>query len=30
MLSAMLGANRAIFFPKLEEQQMMTFAKESG
>lgn len=25
MLSAMLGANRAIFFPKLEEQQMMTF-----
>lgn len=25
MLSAMLGANRTIFFPKLEEQQMMTF-----
>lgn len=25
MLSAMLGADRAIFFPKLEEQQMMTF-----
>lgn len=25
MLSAMLGGNRAIFFPKLEEQQMMTF-----
>ena len=25
MLSAMLGSNRAIFFPKLEEQQMMTF-----
>lgn len=25
MLSAMLGENRAIFFPKLEEQQMMTF-----
>lgn len=25
MLSAMLGDNRAIFFPKLEEQQMMTF-----
>lgn len=25
MLSAMLGANRAIFFPKLEELQMMTF-----
>lgn len=25
MLSAMLGANRAIFFPKLKEQQMMTF-----
>lgn len=27
MLSAMLGANRAIFFPKLEEQQMMAFDK---
>lgn len=27
MLSAMLGSNRAIFFPKLEEQQMMTFDK---
>jgi FlaA1/EpsC-like NDP-sugar epimerase len=27
MLSAILGANRAIFFPKLEEQQMMTFDK---
>lgn len=27
MLSAMLGVNRAIFFPKLEEQQMMTFDK---
>lgn len=25
MLSAILGANRAIFFPKLKEQQMMTF-----
>lgn len=25
MLSACLGSNRAIFFPKLEEQQMMTF-----
>lgn len=25
MLSAMLGSNRAIFFPKLEKQQMMTF-----
>lgn len=25
MLSAMLGGNRAIFFPKLEEQQMLTF-----
>lgn len=25
MLSAMLGGNRAIFFPKLDEQQMMTF-----
>lgn len=25
MLAAMLGGNRAIFFPKLEEQQMMTF-----
>lgn len=25
MLSAMLGENRAIFFPKLEEQQMMAF-----
>lgn len=25
MLSAMLGGNRAIFFPKLGEQQMMTF-----
>lgn len=25
MLSAMLGGNRAIFFPKLIEQQMMTF-----
>lgn len=25
MLSAMLGANRAIFFPKLEEAQMTTF-----
>lgn len=25
MLSALLGANRAIFFPKLKEQQMMTF-----
>lgn len=25
MLSAMLGKNRAIFFPKLEEQQMMAF-----
>lgn len=25
MLSCMLGENRAIFFPKLEEEQMMTF-----
>lgn len=25
MLSAILGENRAIFFPKLKEQQMMTF-----
>lgn len=25
MLSCMLGTNREIFFPKLEEQQMMTF-----
>lgn len=27
MLSCMLGENRAIFFPKLEEAQMMTFDK---
>ena len=27
MLSAMLGVNRAIFFPKLEEAQMTTFDK---
>lgn len=27
MLSAMLGENRAIFFPKLKEQQMMAFDK---
>ena len=27
MLSCMLGTNREIFFPKLEEQQMMTFDK---
>ena len=27
MLSCMLGANREIFFPKLEEAQMMTFDK---
>ncbi len=27
MLSAMLGANRAIFFPKLEKAQMTTFDK---
>lgn len=27
MLSCMLGQNRAIFFPKLEEEQMMTFDK---
>lgn len=27
MLSCMLGENRAIFFPKLEEEQMMTFDK---
>lgn len=27
MLSCMLGANREIFFPKLEEEQMMTFDK---
>lgn len=27
MLSCMLGANREIFFPKLREAQMMTFAK---
>ena len=27
MLSCMLGANREIFFPRLEEEQMMTFDK---
>lgn len=27
MLSCMLGSNREIFFPKLEEEQMMTFDK---
>lgn len=27
MLACMLGANREIFFPKLEEEQMMTFDK---
>ena len=27
MLSCVLGANREIFFPKLDEEQMMTFSK---